>query len=165
MIRLIKFQTAEMDDDIQYGRFARYQRGLSAHRVPKGWRHKNFICEISSLVVIFRKIKIKNASMPKFSILPQISDEILSWFCSDDPIQILIKIGLVPNVKNQAIFRRICMESLEHNFDNIPLTICTNMVIFSKDTFLVLTSWMILTNSQISSQILIFLMLHFAILF
>ena len=66
---------------------------------------------------------MKNASMPKFSILPLISDEILPWFCSDDLIQILIKLGLVPNVKNQAIFRRICMESLEHNYGNTSPTI------------------------------------------
>ena len=56
------------------------------NRVTKWWRHKKFICEIASLIVIFRKNKIKNASMPKFSILPPISDEILSRFCSDDPI-------------------------------------------------------------------------------
>ena len=71
--------------------------------------------------------------MPKFSILPQISDEILSRFCSDDLIQILIKIGPVPNVKNQAIFRRICIDSLEHNCGNNTLTICTNILIFSDD--------------------------------
>ena len=74
-----------------------------SNRVSKWWRHKMFICEITSLTVIFRKIKIKNASMLKFSIVPPISDEILAWFCSDDLIQILIKIGLVPNVMNQAI--------------------------------------------------------------
>ena len=82
------------------------------NRVPKWWRHKKFICEITSLVVIFRKIKMKNASMRKFGILPPISDAILPRFCSDYLIQIVIKIDLVPNVKNQVIFRRICMESL-----------------------------------------------------
>ena len=72
--------------------------------------------------------------MPKFSILPQISDEILSRFRSNDPIEILkIKICLVPNVKNQVIFTRICMDSLEHNRGNNSLTICTNILIFSKD--------------------------------
>ena len=71
--------------------------------------------------------------------------------------------GLIPNVKNQAVFRRICMESLEHNYGNISLTICTNMLIFSKDTYLVLISRMISTN-LISSQILIFVTSHFATL-
>ena len=92
------------------------------------------ICEITSLVVIFRNIKIKNAPMPTFSVLRPISNEILPRFCSDDLVQILIKIGLVPNTKKQAIFRRICMESLEHNCCNNSLTICTNILIFSKDT-------------------------------
>ena len=64
--------------------------------------------------------------MLKFSILPHISDEILSRFCSDDLIQILIKIGLVLNAKNKAIFRRNYMESLGHNCGNISPTICTN---------------------------------------
>ena len=121
-----------------------------------------FVCEITSLVAIFRNIKMKNASMPKFSFLLPISDDILPWLCSD-PIQILIKIGLVPNVKNQAIFRRICMESLEHNCGNKSLTICTNILIFSKDTYLVLISRMISTN-PISSQTLIFVTSHFATL-
>ena len=77
---------------------------------------------------------MKNGSMPNFTILPSISDEILTRFCCDNLIQILIKIGSVPNVKNQAIFRRICMELLEHNCGNILPTICTNMLIFIKDT-------------------------------
>ena len=47
------------------------------------------------------------------------------------------------------------MESLEHNCSNISPTICTNMLILGKDTFLVLISLMISTN-LISSQILIF---------
>ena len=32
-------------------------------------------------------------SMPKFSILSSISDEILPWLCSDDPIQTLLKMA------------------------------------------------------------------------
>ena len=74
------------------------------------------------------------------------------------------KIGSVPNVMNQAIFRRICMESLEHNCGNISPTICTNMLILGKDTFLVMISLMISTN-LISSQILIFVTSHFTTLF
>ena len=125
---------------------------------------QKFICEITSLVVILRKTKMKNASMPIFSVLPSISDEILLRFCSDDLIQSHIKIGLVRYVKNQAIFTRICMESLEHNCGNNSLTICTNILIFSKDTYLVLISRMISTN-PISSQILIFVTSHFATLY
>ena len=56
------------------------------------------------------------------------------------------------------------MESLEHNCGNISPTICTNMLIFGKDTFSVLISQMILTN-PISSQILVFMTSHFTTLF
>ena len=56
------------------------------------------------------------------------------------------------------------MESLEHNWGNISPTICTNMLILGKDTFLVLISLMISTN-LISSQILIFVTSHFTTLF
>ena len=55
--------------------------------------HKNWICEITNLVVIFKKNKMTNASMPNFSILPTISDEIFPRLCSDDPIQILFKLA------------------------------------------------------------------------
>ena len=43
---------------------------------------------------MFRKNKMKNASMPKFSILPPISDDMLPRLCFDDHIQILLKIVL-----------------------------------------------------------------------
>ena len=71
--------------------------------------------------------------------------------------------GSVPNVKNQAVFRRICMESLVHNSGNILPAICTKMLIFGKDTFLIFISRMILKN-PISSQILIFVTSHFTTL-
>ena len=64
------------------------------------------------------------------------------------------------NVMNQAIFRRICMESLEYNCGNISPTICINMLILDKDTFLPLISQMISTN-PIDSKILIFVTSHF----
>ena len=70
-----------------------YLSATIKYRVPKWWRHKNWICEITNLIVIFRKNKMKNASMPKFSILPPISDEIFPRLCSDDPIQILFKLA------------------------------------------------------------------------
>ena len=70
---------------------------------------------------------------------------------------------MVPNFKNQAIFRRICLESLKHSCGNILPTICTNILIFGKDTFLVLICRMILTN-PIKSQIFIFVTSHFTTL-
>ena len=65
---------------------------------------------------------------------------------------------------NQAIFRRICTELLVRNCGNISPTICTNMLIFSKDTYLVLMAWMI-SRDTLSSQILIFVISPFATLF
>ena len=67
------------------------------------WNPIMFVSEITSLVVIFKKFKMKSSSIPKFSTFPPISNGILPQFCSDDLIQILLKIGLVPNIKNQAI--------------------------------------------------------------
>ena len=56
------------------------------------------------------------------------------------------------------------MESLEQNCCNNSLTICTNILIFGKDTYLVLISRMISTH-PISSQILIFVTSNFATLY
>ena len=56
------------------------------------------------------------------------------------------------------------MESLEHNCGNISPTIYTNVLIFSKDTFVILIFRMISTN-PLSSQILYFSTSHFATLF
>ena len=56
------------------------------------------------------------------------------------------------------------MESLEHNCGNISPTICINMLILGKDTFLALISRMISTN-PIGLQILIFVTSHFTTLF
>ena len=53
------------------------------------------------------------------------------------------------------------MESLEHNCGNISQTICTNMLIFGKKTYLVLISRMISQKKPISSQNLIFVTSHF----
>ena len=52
------------------------------------------------------------------------------------------------------------MESLEHNCGNILPTIYTSMLIFGKDTIVVLISLMNSTN-PISLQILIFVISHF----
>ena len=56
------------------------------------------------------------------------------------------------------------MESLEHNCGNISPTFSTNMLIFSKDTFLVLIARVISTNT-VSSQSLVFVMSHFTTLY
>ena len=44
-------------------------------------------------VEIIREITIKNVSMPKITMLVQIVGEILSQLCSNDSIQILLKMA------------------------------------------------------------------------
>ena len=124
------------------------QRLANSFRVLKWWRHKNLICKITNLVVIFRKSEMKNATMPKFSILPSISDEILPRLCSDDPWYNSFLNWRGSYGMNQAIFKRICRESLKHNFNNISPTFSTNVLIFGKDRilFLVLIARMISAN-------------------
>ena len=74
-------------------------------------------------VGIFWKTNIQEAYLPKTSIVRQVVGEILASLCSDDSIQ-----------TTQAKFRRICVESSEHNWANnyILETICPEMLIFRK---------------------------------
>ena len=65
--------------------------------------------------------------MPKTSVVRQVVGEILASLCSDDSIQ-----------TTQAKFRRICVESSEHNWANILEKICPEMLIFRK-----YASWML----------------------
>ena len=83
---------------------------------------------------------MKYASMPKFSILPPIGDDKLPRLCSDDPIQILFKLAQFLTLRTKPF------KSSEHHRGNISPTICTNMLIFSKDTFLILIFRIISTN-------------------
>ena len=122
------------------------------------------------------KTKTKNVSLLKISILVQIVVEILPQLCSNASLQILLKMAWFDvNVRNQANLKRISMGSSCYNCGNISslmgckmlnfvinafsilfllnittvviaMTICTNMLIFSKDTFLVLISHRISTN-------------------
>ena len=55
------------------------------------------------------------------------------------------------NVMTQAKFRRICMESSEHNWANISETICPTMPVFGKQASWMLFFQAILTNPIISN--------------
>ena len=55
-------------------------------------------------------------------------------------------------VKIQANFRRICMESLEQTSPHIDPSICTKSLIFAKAAFFILLFLNMLTN-LITSQI------------
>ena len=65
------------------------------------------------LVNIFRKNKIKNVPLPKIDLVVEICIEILAPVCSDDSIQILLKMAWIIKLTIQAYFRRIYMESSE----------------------------------------------------
>ena len=69
-------------------------------------------------VEIIREIKTKNVSLLKISILVQIVGKVLPQLCSNDSIQILLKMEwLTLGIK--AISKRICIGSSEHNLGNI----------------------------------------------
>ena len=51
------------------------------------------ICELMRFVEIIREIKTKNVSLPRISMLVQIVGEILPQLCSNDSIQILLKMA------------------------------------------------------------------------
>ena len=101
--------------------------------------------------------------MPKFSILSPISDDILQQLCSDDPIKILFQLAWFLPLRIKP-FLDVFIRIFGYNCCNISLTIGTNMLIISKDTFVALIAWMISTN-PVRSQILIFVTSHFAPLY
>ena len=51
------------------------------------------ICSLVGFVEISREIKTKNVSLPKISMLVQIVGEIFPRLCSNDSIQILLKMA------------------------------------------------------------------------
>ena len=64
-------------------------------------------CELMEFVEIIREIKTKNVSLLKISMLVQTLCEILPQLCSNDSIQILLKMAWFFNVKSQANLKRI----------------------------------------------------------
>ena len=62
------------------------------NRVPKCDVIENEICEIMGFVKISWKNNVQDAYLPKISNLGQIVSEILAQLCSDDSIQILLKL-------------------------------------------------------------------------
>ena len=63
------------------------------HRVVKCDVTKIKICEPMGFVEIIREIKTKNVSLPRISMLVQIVGEILPQLCSNNSIQILLKMA------------------------------------------------------------------------
>ena len=63
------------------------------YRVVKCDVKKIKISELMRFVEIIRAIKTKNVSLPRISMLVQIVGEILPKLCSNDSIQILLKMA------------------------------------------------------------------------
>ena len=66
-------------------------------------RHKIKISELMGFVEIIRAIKTKNVSLPRISTLMKIVGEILPQSCSDDSIQILLKMAWFLTLGNTTI--------------------------------------------------------------
>ena len=69
------------------------QKNNISNRVVKCDVTKIKICELMRFVEIIREIKTKNVSLPRISMLVQIVGEILPQLCSNDSIQILLKMA------------------------------------------------------------------------
>ena len=102
------------------------------NRVPKCDVIENEICEIMGFVKIFWKNNVQGAYSPTISNLEQIVSEILAQLCSGDSIQILLNLTWFLILWTEPNFRRICMESSQHNLANISETICPELLIFGE---------------------------------
>ena len=70
-------------------------------------------------VDIIPEIKTKYVSLLRIRMLVQIFSEILPPLCSNDSIQILLKMAWLLTLGTKPIFIRICMRSSEQNRGNI----------------------------------------------
>ena len=84
---------------------------------------------------MFRKNKMK-PPMPKTSILMQIGGKTYRLHTiSDDSIQILLKLDWIDTFTIQTSnFRRVCLDSLEHNNAYTFPPICTKRLVFGRRT-------------------------------
>ena len=83
-------------------------------------------------VTIFRKSMMKNAYLPKISILLQFGGEILALLCPGDSIQILLILSQFLTFGTEKKLKEFCMESPGHNRANISPPNCNKMLIFGK---------------------------------
>ena len=75
----------------------------------------------------------------------------IQWACALIWSLQIHKFDSCHNVMTQVKFRRICMESSEHNWANISETICPTMLVFGKQASQMLFFQAILTNPIISN--------------
>ena len=116
------------------------------------------ICELVGFVEIIQAIKTKSVSLSNISILVQIVCERYYHSCSNDPIQILLKNGLVLGTKPN-----VCMGSSEHNHDIMSSLIGGKMLNFGMEAVFIFF-FLNITTKLVISQIKILWHHHFGIL-
>ena len=108
------------------------------------------ICELMGFVEIIREIKTRYVSLLKFRMMVQIVSELLPQLCSNDSIQILLKMAWFLTLGTKLTFIGICMGSSEQNRDNISSLICGKMLNFGMEAFFILIFLNITTKLVIS---------------
>ena len=120
------------------------------------WRsvtsQKIIICELMGFGKIIREIKTKYVSLLKIRMLVQIVSELLPQLCSNDSIQILVKMAWFLTLGTKPIFIRICMRSSEQNRDNISSMIGSKMLNFGMEAFFI-SIFLNITTKLVISQI------------
>ena len=103
-------------------------------------------------VEIIRKLKTKSVSLPKISILVQIVGEILPQLCSNDCIQILLKMAWFLTSGTKPI-KKNSVGSSEYNQGNISSPIGDKVLNFGMETFYTLFFLHITTKLVIILQV------------
>ena len=75
-------------------------------------------CELMGFVEINREIKTKYVSLLKIRMLVQLGSELLPQLCSNDSIQILVKMARFLTLGIKLIFIWNCKRSSEQNRGN-----------------------------------------------
>ena len=85
-------------------------------------------------------------------MLVQIFRELLQQLCSNDSIQILVKMAWFLTLGTEPIFIRSCMESLEQDRGNISSLISSKTLNFGIEGFFIL-NFLNITSKLVISQI------------
>ena len=110
------------------------------------------ICELIGFAQIILDIKTKYVCLIKIRMLVQIVSEILPQLCSNDSIQILLKMSWFLTLGTKPIFIRNCMRLSEQNRDNISSLIGGKMLSFGMEAFFILIVLNITTKLVISQM-------------
>ena len=121
-------------------------------RVAKCDVTKTKIYDIGFVEIVVEIKKTKYVTLLKIRMLVQIVNELLPQLCSNDSIQILVKMAWFLTLGTDPIFIRICMRSLEQNRDNISSLIGSKMLNFGMEAFFI-SIFKNITTKLVISQI------------